>query len=154
MARRTNLRSSASPPPPEPRHELGARQHAIMGVLWELGEATVAQVHEALVGDQARALTTVATMLTKMEGKGVVASRRDGRQLVYRPTVTRADVRRSMVGSLTNTLFGGRPEELVSHLLDEQALSADDLARLREVLERHGDGQVEDGDAGGERADR
>lgn len=151
MARRTNRRSPASSSPdpgsaPEPRHELGARQHAIMDVLWAAGEATVAQVHEALKGDEARALTTVATMLTKMESKGVVASRRDGRQLVYHPTVTRADVRRSMVGSLTRTLFGGKPEELVSHLLDEQALSDDDLARLRELLERHGDDDGTRGD--------
>lgn len=116
-----------------------------MDVLWEAGEATVAQVHEALTGDEARALTTVATMLTKMESKGVVASRREGRQLVYRPTVTREEVRRSMVGSLTNTLFGGRTQELVVHLLDEHALSNEDLARLRELIEKHDGG----GEAGG-----
>jgi len=144
MARRTTARRSS--PDPQPRHELGARQHAIMVVLWEAGEATVAQVHEALTGDERRALTTVATMLTKMESKGVVASRREGRQLVYRPTVTREEVRRSMVGSLTNTLFGGKPQELVVHLLDEHALSDDDLARLRALIAKHGDSAATEGD--------
>jgi BlaI family transcriptional regulator, penicillinase repressor len=139
MARRkTTPRSTKPERSPQSRHELGARQHAIMTVLWEAGEATVAQVHEALTGDEARALTTVATMLTKMEAKGVVEARREGRQLVYRPTVTREEVRRTMVGSLTETLFGGRPEELVSHLLDEQALSDADVDRLRTLLEQHG----------------
>ncbi|MEZ5977778.1 MAG: BlaI/MecI/CopY family transcriptional regulator [Planctomycetota bacterium] len=124
------------------RKELGERQHAIMDVLWRRGEATVAEVHDALVGDERRALTTVATMLTKMEAKGVVSSRRDGRQLVYSPTVTRDEVRRSMVGALTDTLFGGRPSELVSHLIDEQGLSNADIEELKKLLEsREGGGR-------------
>jgi len=117
------------------RKELGARQHAIMTVLWRKGEASVAEVHAELLDDEQRALTTVATMLSKMEDKGVVASRREGRQLVYRPLVSEDEVRRSMVGSLTDTLFGGRPSELVTHLLDEHALSTSDLERLRRLIE-------------------
>lgn len=117
------------------RKELGARQHAIMTVLWRKGEASVAEVHEELADDEQRALTTVATMLSKMEDKGVVASRREGRQLVYKPLVSEDEVRKSMVGSLTDTLFGGRPSELVSHLLDEHDLSKSDLERLRKLIE-------------------
>jgi len=117
------------------RKELGARQHAIMSVLWRKGEASVAEVHEELADDEQRALTTVATMLSKMEDKGVVASRREGRQLVYKPLVSEDEVRKSMVGTLTDTLFGGRPSELVTHLLDEHALSKSDLERLRKLIE-------------------
>jgi predicted transcriptional regulator len=129
------------------RKELGARQHAIMTVLWRKGEASVAEVHAELLDldDEQRALTTVATMLSKMEDKGVVASRREGRQLVYRPLVSEDEVRRSMVGSLTDTLFGGRPSELVTHLLDEHALSTSDLERLRRLIEE----RARQGGAGG-----
>ena len=61
-----------------PRHTLGDLQHAIMGVLWERGEATTAEVHEALREERGLAPTTIATMLRKMEDKGVVAHRAAG----------------------------------------------------------------------------
>jgi len=54
------------------------------------GEATVSQVHESLAGPRARALTTIATMLSKMEKKGVVRHRNEGRLFIYRPTVSEA----------------------------------------------------------------
>ena len=61
-----------------PRHTLGDLQHAIMAVLWERGEATAARVHEALREERGLAPTTIATMLRKMEDKGVVAHRAEG----------------------------------------------------------------------------
>ncbi|MEO0653186.1 MAG: BlaI/MecI/CopY family transcriptional regulator [Planctomycetota bacterium] len=116
-------------------HHLGALQHAIMRVLWDRKEATVAEVHEALADDAARALTTVATMLSKLEKKGVVAHRREGRQFVYRPLVSEREVRRTMVAGLTEQLFQGDFSELVNHLIDEQAIEGDELERIRQLIE-------------------
>ena len=70
------------------KHSLGDLQHAIMAVLWDRGEATVAEVHEALRQARGLAPTTVATMLRKMEDKGVVVHHAAGRQYVYRPAVS------------------------------------------------------------------
>ena len=116
------------------RH-LGELQFAIMRVLWERREATVAQVHEALADDGGRALTTIATMLSKMEKKGVVTHRAEGRQFIYAPTVTEAEVHRSMVADLTQRLFQGDTSALVSHLIAEQEIEPDELERLRELIE-------------------
>ncbi|MEW6072101.1 MAG: BlaI/MecI/CopY family transcriptional regulator [Planctomycetota bacterium] len=118
----------------EPSHHLGDLQHAIMRVLWERGEATVAQVHEALRGERERALTTIATMLTKLEKKGVVAHRTDGRQFVYRARVSEREVTRSMVSELTQRLFGGDVGALVGHLLTEQEIDPRELERLRALI--------------------
>ncbi|QDU68438.1 BlaI/MecI/CopY family transcriptional regulator [Engelhardtia mirabilis] len=124
-------------------HHLGSLQHSIMRVLWEREEATVAEVHAALDTDQPKALTTVATMLSKLEKKGVVAHRRDGRQFVYRPLVTEMDVRRSMISGLAEQLFDGNVTELVSHLIDEQGIDSGELDALKRLIaeraERDGD---------------
>ena len=114
-----------------PRHTLGDLQHAIMGVLWERGCATTAEVHEALRKARGLAPTTIATMLRKMEDKGVVAHRVEGRQFVYRPTVTEDLVRRSMVGELVERLFGGDPKALVAHLVSEHEIAPGELEELR-----------------------
>jgi len=110
---------------------LGDLQHAIMSVLWHRREATTSEVHEALLPGRGLALTTIATMLRKMEDKGVVAHRSQGRQFVYRPTVTRTQVRQSMVGDLVERLFGGDPRALVAHLVSEHEIEADELDDLR-----------------------
>ncbi len=116
------------------RHTLGELQHAIMSVLWRRGEATTAEVHEALHEERALAFTTIATMLRKMEDKGVVGHRSEGRQFVYRPTVTEDQVRRSMVGELVERLFGGDPKALVAHLVSEHEIDQDELGALRRRL--------------------
>jgi predicted transcriptional regulator len=113
------------------RHTLGDLQHAMMAVLWARGEATAAEVHGALRVDRGLAFTTIATMLRKMEDKGVVAHRAEGRQFVYRPTVSEAQVRRSMVGELVERLFGGDPKALVAHLVSEHEIDAGELRELQ-----------------------
>jgi predicted transcriptional regulator len=117
------------------KHTLGELQHAIMKILWDRGEATVAEVHDGLYDDRQLAPTTIATMLRKMEDKGVVDHRVDGRHFVYRPTISEHEVRSTMVSELVDRLFAGDPAALVSHLVDDRSLTADELERVRELLD-------------------
>ena len=126
------------------RHTLGELQHAIMQILWGRSEATVAEVHEALYDERGLAPTTIATMLRKMEDKGVVAHRVEGRQFVYRPVVSEDAVRTSMVGELLERLFAGDPAALVSHLVADREIDHEEIERLHALLDGadHGkDGQ-------------
>lgn len=115
-------------------HHLGDLQLAIMRTLWNGGEASVAEVHEALEPERGLALTTIATMLAKMEKKGVVEHRADGRRFIYRPTVSEGQVRRSMVSDLTSQLFRGDVYALVNHLLSEHEIDSRELDRLRGLI--------------------
>jgi BlaI family penicillinase repressor len=115
-------------------HQLGGLQLEIMRVLWKEGEASVARVHEALHASGGRALTTIATMLTKMEKKGVVEHRSEGRQFLYRATVSESEVQRSMVADLAERLFAGDLAALVSHLIAEQAPEPAEVERLKRVI--------------------
>jgi BlaI family penicillinase repressor len=118
------------------KHQLGDLQLAIMRVLWRDGEATVRQVQDALEASRPLALTTVATMLTKMEGKGVVGHRAEGRRYVYRSLVSERQVRRSMMLRVTEGLFGGDAMAVVSHLLSERQIPAGELAELKRMIEQ------------------
>jgi BlaI family transcriptional regulator, penicillinase repressor len=116
-------------------HHLGDLQLAIMRVLWQRGEATVADVHETLEPERGLALTTIATMLAKLEKKGVVDHRAEGRRFVYHPTVDEGQVRRSMVSELTSQLFRGDVTALVNHLLSEHDIDPGELAQVRALIE-------------------
>lgn len=113
---------------------LGDLQHAIMQILWDSGEATVNDVHRILLPERGLALTTVATMLRKMETKGIVAHRAEGRQFVYHPTVTQDKVKRSMVRELVDRLFDGDPAALVAHLVEDREINPDELKDLASEL--------------------
>lgn len=118
---------------PEP-HRLGDLQLAIMHILWNQGEATVAEVHAAIEAERGLALTTIATMLRKMEDKGVVDHRSEGRQFIYRPLVREHEVKRTMMGELKERLFRGDSAAMVSHLLREEEISGDELSELKKLI--------------------
>jgi predicted transcriptional regulator len=114
-------------------------QLAIMAVLWERGEATVLDVHDALRLERRIAQSTVSTLLSRMEEKGVVTHRAADRQYVYRAAVSRDAVRQSVVDQFTglaDRLFSGDVAALVSQLLSARDARPEDLARAREIIER------------------
>ena len=109
---------------------LGDLQLAILRTLWERGEAAVADVHDIL-SDRGLALTTIATMLRKMEEKNLVAHRENGRQFLYRAKVDPALVQKNLVGDLVTRLFDGDPMALVNHLLRAGEIELSELDELR-----------------------
>jgi predicted transcriptional regulator len=111
-------------------------QIAVVRVLWQRGETSVVDVAKVLGEERGLKHTTVATLLTRLEKRGVVAQRREGRQLMYRASVSESQVRRSMVGDLIGVLFGGDSRELVAHLLRESEIEPGDLERLRKRLKK------------------
>ena len=117
-----------------PRHHLGDLHLTIMRILWAEGEATASHVHATLLEERGLALTTIKTMLRKMDEKGVVGHRTDGRTFIYRATIEESDVREGMVGDLVQRLFSGDGAELVHHLIDAGEIDAAELDGLRERL--------------------
>ena len=115
-------------------HQLGDLQLAIMRVLWSRGEATASEVHEALLEDRGLAVTTIKTMLRKMDEKGIVAHRADGRTFIYRTAIAEADVRQGMVGDVVQRMFGGDGAALVNHLIEAGEIDVSELDDLRAAL--------------------
>lgn len=121
-------------PPASDAVSLSELQLDIMRVLWSRGACTTTDVTEALKTERNLAHTTVSTLLTRLEKRGVVAASKDGRQLIYRACIDEAQVRRSMVSDLLGSLFGGDAQALVAHLVREDEIAAEDLAAVRELL--------------------
>ncbi len=117
------------------RHELTELQLAILRLLWDRGEATVAELWEALYEERGLAQTTIATLVTRLQRRGIVARRTRDRQFVYRAMITEPDVQHSMVSELTERLFAGDPAALVSHLISASDMSPGDLARVKQMIE-------------------
>ena len=115
--------------------ELSELQLAVMRVLWQRKKAAVSEVQEALKSERDLALTTVATVLTRLEKAGLVTHRASGLHYLYRPLVSEEEVRRSMVSVLAERLFEGDVAALVSHLVNAREIKPGDLARVRQLIE-------------------
>jgi|ERR1044071_5865797 predicted transcriptional regulator len=116
-------------------------QLAILRVFWTRGRATVPEVFRALWDERGLAQSTVATLITRLEKRGLLAREGDGRQYVYHATVSEGQVRQSMVQEMTDLLFGGDAAALVSHLVESRDLRPGDLEQVRALLEAMEDGQ-------------
>ncbi len=114
--------------------QLSDLQTAVMRVIWSSGEATAAKVHQELLEARGLAFTTVATTLKRMENRGLIDHRTEGRQFIYRPLVSEKDVRVSMVSGLIDRLFKGDSAELVNHLITEKQINNDDLEKVKALI--------------------
>lgn len=118
------------------RPALSKAELEVARVLWELGEATVRQVHEALSASRKIDFTTVQTYMRRLESKGYARTWLDGRTRVYAPSVKPSTVIRETVDDLVERLFGGETLPLMQHLIEDRGVSGEDLAQLRALLDR------------------
>lgn len=111
-----------------------ARELDVMAVLWERGPSTVSEVQEALPDELA--YTTVLTILRVLEEKGHVSHTTEGRAHRYAPLVERQAAGRSALKRITESLFAGSPELLLTRLVEDENVSDEELRRMRDLLER------------------
>ncbi len=111
---------------------LAEREAELMEVLWDQGPSTVAEVRDKLQDELA--YTTVLTILRKLEAKGYVGHEEEGRAHRYRALVGREAARRSALKDLSQKLFKGSTELLLTHLVSDQALSEEEIQRIRQML--------------------
>ena len=120
---------------PQGPPRLTAPQLEIMRILWERSEATVVEIHEALRALRPLASTTIATLLSRLEKRGLVTYRTEGRQFVYRALLHEQDARQHALVEVAQGLFAGDVPTMVSQLLSSHELRPGDLARVRKLIE-------------------
>lgn len=111
---------------------IGDRELDVMAVLWERGSGTVTEVRERLPVDLA--YTTVLTILRNLEAKQFVRREDEGRAHRYFPLIAQETASQNAIRRVIDKLFRGSPELLLTHLVEEQAMSQDELKALRRRL--------------------
>lgn len=111
------------------------RELDIMGVLWDLGEATVTEVRDRI--DPDLAYTSISSMVRTLEMKGYVSHRRgEGKTHIYFPVIEPEKAGASALGRVLDKIYGGSPIKLLAHLMDQRKVSDKELDRMRDLLKR------------------
>lgn len=116
--------------------KLSDLQLLIMKTLWHAQKLSASDVHQRVNQHKELAPTTVATMLKRLQEKGCVDYQKSGRQFLYFATVSEHEVKTSMLSSMLNSLFDGKPEQLVHHLVGQQDVDEDELNKIKALLEK------------------
>lgn len=118
------------------RPALSKGEMEVARILWEIGPAGVRQVHDAITVDRPIDFATVQTYLRRLEAKGYASSRLEGRMRIYAAKTKPKTVIRETVDDLVDRLFGGDTMPLVRHLIEDRGIGEEELAELRELIER------------------
>jgi predicted transcriptional regulator len=115
---------------------LSQLQREIMDVVWKHGELSAADVRARLAAERDLAKNTVRTLLERMEAKGWLKHRENGRTFLYSAAQPREASIGQRVLEVVEQLCGGSPEALVAALLDYRGLRSDELRRIRQLLDQ------------------
>ena len=107
----------------------------VLRLVWQLGAATVQQVHDTLPGGRKIAYKTVQTLLRRLEEKGYLTHKAEGRAYVFCPAVKREAVVKRTVLDFLDRLFGGDPRPLMHFLAREGRIDAQDVEELKKLID-------------------
>jgi predicted transcriptional regulator len=110
------------------------READVMRILWDHGPSSVAEVRDVL--SDKLAYTTVLTILRVLEGKGYVNHEQEGKGYRYFAAIPEQAAQKSAVRHLTSKLFKGSSELLFTHLVSDQKLSAQQIRRIKKLLNK------------------
>ena len=116
--------------------KMGQVQLKIMQMLWELKRATARELTEELSKSEPIAHSTVQTLLRQLENKGSVNHELDGRTFYFFPVVQEEKVKKSATRELLQNVFKGSVGGLVSHLLENEKVSTEEIAEIRRLLDK------------------
>ena len=114
---------------------LGETEMEVLHHVWDLGEATVADVRERILDDRDVAYTTVMTVLKKLAGKGYLTYHKEGRSYVYEPAEEPNAVQHSLLQRLMEKVFHGSPTALVQTLVQKENLSDAERRELKSLID-------------------
>jgi predicted transcriptional regulator len=120
---------------PQRSNPLGNLETDVMGVVWELGRASVQDVKDNLEPRRKLAYTTVMTVMSRLAEKGMLKRQKEGRAYVYTPAASREKVAGSLLRSMVNELYDGATGQAVAQLLNTDAkVDDDELERLERLI--------------------
>jgi BlaI family penicillinase repressor len=115
--------------------KIGNLQLKIMRVLWEHGEATARQITDAVSKIEPVAHSTIQTLLRKLEVKKAVAYEERDRTFVFRALVSESEITQSATKDLISRVFHGSLSGLVAHVLENEDISDEEMAKLRQLID-------------------
>jgi predicted transcriptional regulator len=117
-----------------PTLAIGDSEMEVLQHVWELRQATVAQVHERILRNRKVAYTTVMTMMQNLAKKGYLTFEKDGVTYVYSPAIDPSKVRQDLLTHLMHKVFKGSPAALMQTLVEHESISDEERESIKSII--------------------
>ena len=114
---------------------LGDAEMEILQHVWDLRQATVAQVHERILAERKVAYTTIMTTMQNLAKKGYLTFEKEGMSYVYQASIDPVEVRQNLLTQFMDKAFRGSPMALVQTLLDSEEISDQERDAIRKIID-------------------
>ncbi len=114
---------------------LGETEMEVLHHVWELGEASVAEVREKILENRKVAYTTVMTVMKNLADKKYLKYRKEGLSYIYSAAIQPEDVRYNLVDRLIDKVFHGSPKDLVQALVQNEKLTDEERKEIKKMID-------------------
>lgn len=114
---------------------LTTKEEQIMQILWQLENAFMKDIWEALA-EPRPPITTTASIVKKLETAGFIDHESFGRNHRYFPKINKEDYRQSSFKNLVDNYFGGSPKQLLSYFVDKEGIESEELNELLKEIKK------------------
>ena len=118
--------------------ELTKTEERVMQIFWKLKNAFVKDIIEALPDSPKPPYNTISSIVRLLEKKGYLGYKAYGKTYEYFPIISKAQYRQTTFKKMLSGYFDNSVESLMSFMVKEQKLSADDIRKIKELIERNG----------------
>ena len=118
-----------------PKIAISDAEWLVMQVIWQLGQATAAEVIAELLKATSWRHRTIRTLLSRLVDKEVISASEDGHRYVYRPLVSRQRCLRAEGRSFLKRVFAGDVAELLVHFVQDSRITPAEIDELKRLLD-------------------
>lgn len=115
---------------------LGETEMEVLNHVWELGEASVADVQERIIEYRKIAYTTVMTVMKNLADKKYLKYRKQGLSYIYSAAIQPDEVRFKLIDRLVDKVFHGSPKDLVQALVQNEKLSHEERSEIIKMIDK------------------
>lgn len=121
----------------KPSTSLASAELAVLDYLWKNSPSTARELRDGLYPDQGASQNgTIQRLLQRLESKGYVVRESDGPVNLFKPSITREAYAGGQFENLVSTLTAGSVAPLITHLVEKNKISTEDLKRIRAILDQ------------------
>lgn len=114
---------------------LGETEMEVLHHVWNVGEASVADIRNRILEDRKVAYTTIMTVMKNLADKGYLKYRKEGISYIYSAAIDPSNVQFNLVDRLVDKVFHGSPKDLVQALVKNEKLSEKDRDEIKKLIE-------------------
>lgn len=114
---------------------IGETEMEVLHHVWNLKEASVADVRDRILKDRNVAYTTIMTVMKNLANKGYLKYKKEGASYIYSAAIQPDSVRYNLIERLVDKVFHGSPKDLVQTLVKNEQLTPEEREQIRAMID-------------------